>query len=127
MPARAEFHEMANASSPGIDLKVISFEAVGFFSYVRADDKNEGGRLTKICNKLNDEVGMLSGEEFHIFQDRKDILWGQEWAKRIEESVNASTFLIPVITPRFFKSESCRNELELFLEREKELSRSDLI
>ena len=36
-------------------------------------------------------------------------------------------FLIPIITPGFFDSKPCREELELFLQRERTLSRSDLI
>jgi len=62
-----------------------------------------------------------------IFQDRKDIQWGQNWKKRIEESLDEVTFLIPIITPSFFNSSACRDELQRFLERENELKRDDLV
>src|SRR5262249_30687721 len=42
-------------------------------------------------------------------------------------SLDAATFLIPVITPAFFKSPYCRGELERFLKRESDLGRTDLI
>jgi parallel beta-helix repeat protein len=85
------------------------------------------GRLTLFRERLSAEVRVQTGEEFSIFQDRKDILWGQNWKERIEESLDEVTFLIPIITPGFFKSEPCRGELQQFLEREKKLKRNDLI
>ena len=96
-------------------------------SYVRFDDQHENGRLTEFRNRLSGEVRMQTGVEFSIFQDRNDIKWGQNWKERIEDSIDDSTFLIPIITPGFFNSAPCRRELELFLEREKKLKRNDLI
>jgi parallel beta-helix repeat protein len=102
-------------------------EPVGFMSYVRFDDQHEGGRLTEFCKRLAGEVRMQTGESFHIFQDRNDIAWGEQWQQRIEESIDAVTFLIPILTPAFFRSPPCRQELERFLDREKRLGRGDLI
>ena len=96
-----------------------------FMSYVRSDDKY--GRLTEFRERLSDEVRVQIGEEFSIFQDRKDILWGQNWKKRIEESLDEVTFLIPIITPSFFNSSACRDELQQFIEHEKKLKRDDLV
>ena len=96
-----------------------------FMSYVHSDDNR--GRLTEFRERLGDEVRVQIGEEFLIFQDRKDIRWGQNWKKRIEGSLDEVTFLIPIVTPSFFKSPACRDELQRFLEREKELKRDDLV
>jgi F-box protein 11 len=96
-------------------------------SYVNLDDQHEQGRLTRFREYLSGEVGMQTGEPFDIFQDRKDIAWGQQWQERINHSLDAVTFLIPIITPGFFKSDACRDELERFLKREEELGRGDLI
>lgn len=63
---------------------------------------------------------MQTGEDFMIFQDRKDILWGERRRSRISQSIDATTLLIAVITPAFFKSDVCREELEQFLLREKQ-------
>jgi hypothetical protein len=100
---------------------------IGFMSYTHSDDKHENGRITKLCTRLSGEVQMQTGEEFGIFQDRKDIAWGDQWKRRIQESIDASTFLFPIITPAFFKSAPCRNELQWFLDREKQRGRNDLI
>jgi TIR domain len=98
-----------------------------FMSYVRMDDQHENGRLTDLCSRLAGEVRMQLGEGFLIFQDRNDISWGEQWKERIEGTIDATTFLIPITTPSFFKSSACRGEVERFLEREKRLERSDLI
>jgi F-box protein 11 len=76
---------------------------------------------------LSGEVRIQTGEAFEIFQDRNDIAWGQQWKSRIEDALDAVTFLIPVITPAFFKSVACRAELERFLNREESLGRRDLV
>jgi hypothetical protein len=96
-----------------------------FFSYAHRDDQN--GRLTKLRERLSTEVSVQTGEEFEIFQDRLSILWGQDWKERIETLLNEVIFLIPVITPRFFNSQSCRDEPRQFLKREKKLGRNDLV
>lgn len=96
-------------------------------SYVRFDDQHEDGRLTDFCQHLSGEVRVQTGSEFRIFQDRKDIAWGQQWRERIDESLDGATFLIPILTPSFFISEVCRSELKRFLDHEKQLRRNDLI
>jgi parallel beta-helix repeat protein len=98
---------------------------VAFMSYVHADDAY--GRLTELREHLSQEARIQIGREFEIFQDRNAILWGQNWKQRIEESIDEVTFLIPIITPGFFNSPYCRDELQRFLDREKELNRNDLI
>ena len=100
---------------------------VAFMSYARSDDEKMKGSLTRFREHLSDAVELVTGEEFQIFQDRDDIKWGQNWKKRIQNSLDEVTFLIPIVTPRFFKSEYCTDEVERFIGREKELKRDDLI
>jgi len=97
-----------------------------FFSYVHFDDETDGGRLTEFRKRLSAEVRVQTGEEFQIFQD-KDLKWGENWKKRIDESLDSTTFFIPVITPSFFNSQPCLDELERFLEREKKLGSEELV
>ena len=102
-------------------------QPIAFMSYVRSDDEHEHGRLTEFRERLSAEVRMQTGEEFPIFQDREDIHWGENWKARIEESLDEVTFLVPIVTPGFFKSPACCDELRRFLKREEDLNRSDLI
>jgi len=106
---------------------VMSRQPAAFMSYVRFVDQHEGGKLTQFRERLAAEVQVQTGEEFPIFQDRNDIAWGQNWKARIEEALDAVTLLIPIITPAFFYSPPCREELARFLERERDLGRQNLI
>ena len=99
----------------------------GFLSYSRADDEHERGRITELRKGLEGEVAMQLGDDFTIFQDRADVLVGQQWAQRLRGAIGGTTVLVAIITPRFLKSEYCRSEVEDFLKREQELGRYDLI
>lgn len=102
-------------------------EVAGFLSYVREDDEHENGRITALRRLLEGEIRMQTGQKFPIFQDKDDIFVGQQWRRRIEESIDGSTLLIVVITPSLFLSEMCRAEVTHFLERERVLGRDDLV
>jgi F-box protein 11 len=96
-------------------------------SYVRLDDDHEGGLLSMFRHRLSAESRVQTGGEFPIFQDREDIAWGENWKARIEQALDGATLLIPIITPSFFRSPACREEVARFLGREQQLGRDDLI
>jgi parallel beta-helix repeat protein len=98
-----------------------------FMSYVRFDDAHDDGQLSAFRDRLAAEVRMQTGDEFPIFQDRNDIAWGQNWRKRIEETLDAVTLLLVIVTPGLFKSTACQDEVARFSERERQLGRTDLI
>ena len=98
---------------------------VAFMSYVRNDDVS--GRLSHFREALSLEVRTQTGEEFPIFQDRSSIQWGENWKDRIASSLSEVSFLIPIVTPAFFKSPACRCELEQFIKHERKLHRNDLV
>ncbi len=101
--------------------------AAAFMSYVRSDDDHDSGRITELRRCLEGEVKMQTGRSFHIFQDRNDISWGQQWKERIEDALLDVTFLIPIVTPSFFQSAACKKEFEIFLIRENTLGIQRLI
>ena len=100
---------------------------VAFMSYARFDDDQYNGQLTEFRKLLSAEVRAQTGREFVIFQDREHIPWGESWQKVIDEALDTVALLLVIITPGFFSSEACRIEVARFLERERELGRSDLI
>lgn len=102
-----------------------STRPAAFMSYARADDAY--GTLTAFRTRLATEVRLHLGREFPIFQDREDLEWGEEWRSRIEGALSEVTFLIPILTPSFFASDACRDELRQFLARERRLGRQDLV
>jgi len=70
---------------------------------------------------------MQTGQPFPIFQDRNDLRWGQHWKSRIDDALLDVTFLIPVVTPSFFRSPACKKEFDTFLVRENALGEDRLI
>src|ERR1700761_8124753 len=100
---------------------------MAFFSYAQADDRHDGGRLTDFRALLSAEVEVQTGIKFPIFQDIQDVTWGEDWDHRIKNSLEEALFLIPVLTPSFFRSDYCRDEVARFLVRERTLHRKDLI
>jgi len=101
---------------------------MAFLSYAHFDNEHDdNGVVSLFCNHLNYEVRLYTGNrEFGIFSDR-DIQWGENWQTRIENSLDAVTFLIPIITPSYFNSSVCKIELNRFIQREIQLQRNDLI
>lgn len=100
---------------------------VAFMSYVRFNDQHDEGRLTRFRERLSAEVEAQTAEQFPIFQDRNDIYWGQAWRERIESSVDHVAFLIPIITPSFFRSPACRAEVERFISREQKSNKTSFV
>lgn len=102
--------------------------SAAFLSYVRADDENEEGAITKLREKLEGEVRMQTGNrDFQIFQDLRDVKWGQAWRERLVDALGETNFLITVLTPSWFTSEACREELTLFFTIEEQRNRNDLV
>jgi hypothetical protein len=44
--------------------------------------------------------------------------WGARWKEKLISSSDDAVFLIPIITPSYFESEPCREELKQFVDRE---------
>lgn len=108
-------------------MTVKSSAPAAFLSYARVDDECCGGGISAFRKALEGEVRLQTGRDIRIFQDRDSIAWGQEWRARIDSSLVAVTFLVPVLTPSFFASDECRRELQRFVDRERRLGRRDLI
>jgi hypothetical protein len=102
--------------------------AQAFLSYTRTDDEYFGGNITALRKLLELGVKVVTGDaKFEIFQDVDGIQLGQQWEKRIEDTISSAKFLIPIITPSFFSSQPCRDEFNKFVDHEKALGRDDLI
>ncbi len=99
-----------------------------FLSYTRLDNEFFGGAITSLRKFLELGVQVVTGNRnFSIFQDVDGIEFGQNWQKQLDQAISGTRFLIPIITPLFFQSGACRNELEKFIAHERERGRDDLI
>lgn len=102
--------------------------ALAFLSYTRKDDEFFGGYITAFRKMLENAVQVVTGEtSFQVFQDIDGIVIGENWEKKLEEAIHGSSFFVPMLSPLFFNSQPCREEVEKFLEHERALNRSDLI
>ena len=86
-----------------------------FLSYTRFDDRHDGGAITEFCRRLASAVRAVTGAPFQIFQDVVGMGIGEHWPGKLDEMLNAARFFIPIVTPSYFTSKPCRDELEKFL------------
>jgi cobaltochelatase CobT len=99
---------------PQTNINPVSQHPIAFLSYARFDDQHENGRMSEFCQYFSGEVQLQTGSKFRIFQDSKDIAWGEQWQHRIDQSLDLVTFLIPMITPSFFSSEAAATNWNVF-------------
>lgn len=99
----------------------------GFWSYAHDDDENDGGRILRLAERLQQEYKLLTGEELELFIDRTDLLWGDDWQIRIAEALERVTFFIPIITPTYFRRPECRKELLRFAREARKRDAEELI
>ena len=103
-------------------------EAIAVLSYTRKDDEFFGGYITAFRKTLESAVHVVTGmEDFHIFQDVEGIVFGEQWQKKLADVIDTASFLVPMVSPLFFNSQPCRQEVDLFLAHERKLKRDDLI
>ncbi len=94
----------------------------GFWSYVHEDDTAMHGIIRRLAKHVQDEYAVLTGSvELDLFLDSARLKWGDRWRSEIREALEGTTFFIPVITPRYFASEECRNELLGFADQAEQL------
>jgi formylglycine-generating enzyme required for sulfatase activity len=98
-----------------------------FLSYTRFDDQNDGGAISEFRMRLANEVRAVTGKPFEIFQDIDGIGLGEKWSGKLDQILDQARFFIPIITPNYFTSEACRDEIEKFLRAEADRGRSDLV
>lgn len=98
-----------------------------FISYVHSDNESFRGVADRLKSDISNQYEAHTGRPLDIFLDRESIGWGQDWPSRIRESVESATIFIPVVTMRYFQSESCREELMTFYSNAEELGVRELI
>lgn len=60
---------------------------------------------------IEDAVG---GRDIRIFKDDREILSGSEWEKSIMKSLLNSRIMVAVLSPKYFNSEWCIREFQMF-------------
>jgi TIR domain-containing protein len=101
--------------------------ARAFCSYVHKDNQSLSGAIQHIIEDIRLFHEAETGRPIQIFFDRTDIGWGQDLRTAISDSVENATFFIPMITARYFQSESSRDELLSFYGKCRTLGVTELI
>jgi hypothetical protein len=99
----------------------------GFWSYVHADDKAEGGRISRLARDVIAQFELITGDTIFLFLDKDNIAWGEDWRDKIDSNLASVAFFIPVITPRYFMRPECRSELQFFARKATSLGIKELI
>ncbi len=100
--------------------------AAAFWSYTHADNDASAGKIVRLAELIANEYFLLTGEKLECFVDI-DVKWGEDWRDRINHALAEATFLVPVLTPNFFRSQECRKELLTFVREAVSLHRGELV
>lgn len=98
-----------------------------FISYTRPDNEQFNGVVDRLKRDLAGRFEATTGRPLRVFLDRETIGWGEDWRSKIRTSIESATFLIPVVTMRYFQSTACREELMAFYENAKQLGVTELV
>ncbi|MBS4103715.1 toll/interleukin-1 receptor domain-containing protein [Tsukamurella paurometabola] len=104
-------------------------DSTGFWSYAHSDNAS-GGHVRAIAEDLVHEYRVLTGDELTLFVDRdknSGLQWGEAWRERISTTIAGTTFLIPIVSPSYLRSQSCRDEFLDFWAKAKVSSLGELL
>lgn len=91
-------------------------------SYCHEDDDYLDGAIVRLADDIAREYRFQSGSAgLEIFVDTRSISWGEEWQSALNSAVDATTFIMPAVTPGYLSSQACREELQRFVSRGEEL------
>lgn len=88
-----------------------------FLSYCHADNDHLDNAMVALANELAQEYEFQFGTRLQVFVDKKDLRWGDDWQAEIDRNIEETHFLIPCVTPRYLRSQACRDEFLQFLGR----------
>jgi hypothetical protein len=92
-----------------------------YLSYAYPD--NADGFVARLRDRLAQELQVQTGEPVDVVWDPDRVRPGSQWSEEVEKLVEHATFLVPVVSPSYFKSDQCRKDFEVFLELEQRTNR----
>lgn len=109
-------------SSGGLPLNY-DFEI--FCSYARID--NDGEWVEKFVSELAKNIHKLTGFPSQIFIDRESLLTANIWESKIQSALEKSRLMIAIISPSYVCSEWCEREWKMFVSRENEFRKKNIL
>ena len=74
--------------------------------FAKIDDKKPYN-LSKFREAFNISLDQALGIESEIIVDVNDLKWGDQWLKKLEESVKEADCFLPILSPSYFRSKMC--------------------
>ncbi len=81
-----------------------------FWSYAKRDDPKPHN-VTKLKEIFETVLGQCIGNDVELFQDTSGLKWGDDWRKKLEKEVQSSKAFVCVLSPSYFNSKMCIQEL----------------
>lgn len=82
-----------------------------FLSYCHADNDHLKGAILQFVNDLIDEYNYETSNTLGLFVDKTSINWSEDWRQALDRGIGNANIILPIITPRYIRSEACRKEL----------------
>jgi hypothetical protein len=87
----------------------------GFFSYTHFDAEIDPDLVDALTTRLARSVtANLTNARFEIWRDVNNLRTGQRWDDRIGDAVRSSHVFLVLMTPKWFESDYCRKEYQIF-------------
>lgn len=97
-------------------------------SYRHEDNEYLDGAIVRLADDIAREYKFQSGSTgLEVFVDSRSISWGEEWQSALNSAVDATTFIMPSVTPSYLSSQACREELQRFVSRGEELANGHIL
>ena len=97
-------------------------------SYRHEDNDYLDGAIVRLADDIAREYKFQSGSTgLEVFVDSRSISWGEEWQSALNSAVDATTFIMPSVTPSYLSSQACREELQRFVSRGEELANGHIL
>lgn len=112
---RKETGSMGTSSSDYRDNSSPMVDANIFLSYHHADNDHLDGMIVDLMREVVREYEFQFGSTLSLFVDSDSIKWGDDWRHEIRKNIEATTFIVPALTPRYIRSSACREEISQFL------------
>ena len=81
-----------------------------FWSYAKRDDPKPHN-VTLLRESFESVLGQCLGEDVDLFQDKTGLNWGDAWRKKLETEVASSNIFVCILSPSYFNSKMCIQEL----------------
>ena len=92
-----------------------------FLSYRHEDNDYLDGAIIRLADDIANEYRYQFASDLEVFVDSRSLSWGTEWQTALNSAVDATTFIMPAVTPGYISSQACRNELQRFVSRGEDL------